>query len=89
MESIKILCGISFFVLFLGSFITGYTYFKSKDGELRIIMYRKFWFCSLAFFVVGIVILTEPFGAWMVKITVPFVPYAIMKLKLFNYINKP
>ncbi len=88
MESIKIICGVAFLVLSLGSFVTGYTYFRSKNGELRVIMYKKFWACAFAFFCVGLVVITHPFGTWTVLITVPFVPYGIMKLKLFNYINK-
>jgi len=88
MEGIKFICSIAFFVLSLGSFVTGYTYFRSKDGELRVIMYRKFWCCAFAFFCVGLVVIMQPFGMWMVLITVPFVPYGYMKLKLFNYINR-
>lgn len=75
-------------VLSLGSFVTAWTYYRSKDGELRVIMYRKFFCCAFAFFCVGLVVIMQPFGMWMVLITVPFIPYGIMKLRLFNYINR-
>lgn len=88
MASIKIICGIAFMVLSLGSFVTGYTYFRSKDGELRVILYRKFFCCAFAFFCVGLVVITRPFGTWMVLITIPFVPYGVMKLRLFKYITR-
>ena len=87
-QLLQLLCGISFLILSLGSFVTGYTYFRSKNGELRIIMYKKFWCCAFAFFWVAISILTQPFGLWIIMITAPFIPYAIMKFKLFKYITK-